>query len=206
MLTFLKKQVLDLRSKKLMLEGSLTDTKNENCNLSEQCSSISASYEVLRQHTVRLSQANTKLSLDQDTLKKELNKLHSFMKVKEENDGQFIAKQRQYIVNLELEIEKLSKNSRVDIQTTNIAKGLKRRSNLKKKKSFFKVLSPRSSMKEKWKLSSKSIGLPTSTSTLEKSSFFSSSPVRNNSVITASISSVAENDIGENDVYERCEI
>ena len=76
MLTILKKQVLDLRSKKLMLEGSLTDTKNENCNLSEQCSSISASYEVLRQHTVHLSQVNTKLSLDQDTLKKELNKLH----------------------------------------------------------------------------------------------------------------------------------
>ena len=46
--------------------------------------------------------------------------------LKEENDGQYIAKQRQYIVNLELEIEKLSKNSRVDIQTTNIAKGLKR--------------------------------------------------------------------------------
>ena len=58
-------------------------------------------------------QANTKLSLDQDTLKKKLNKLHSFMKLKEENDGQFIAKQRQYIVNLQLEIEKLSKNSRV---------------------------------------------------------------------------------------------
>ena len=33
MLTFLKKQVFDFRSEKLMLEGSLTDTKNENCNL-----------------------------------------------------------------------------------------------------------------------------------------------------------------------------
>ena len=48
------------------------------------------------------------------------------MKLKEDNDKQYIAKQRQYIVNLELEIEKLSKNSRNDIQTTNIAKGLKK--------------------------------------------------------------------------------
>ena len=112
MLGYLRKQSEDLKNKNMTLVADLTSVKDEYAHLREQHSSLTASYEALKQHATQLSQTNMKMRIQGTDSKKEfieakkalstanfahksnIEKLKDLMRAKDEDHEQEIARMK----------------------------------------------------------------------------------------------------------------
>eukprot|EP00594_Rhizosolenia_setigera_P000022 CAMPEP_0178941548 /NCGR_PEP_ID=MMETSP0789-20121207/1467_1 /TAXON_ID=3005 /ORGANISM="Rhizosolenia setigera, Strain CCMP 1694" /LENGTH=1365 /DNA_ID=CAMNT_0020620793 /DNA_START=92 /DNA_END=4192 /DNA_ORIENTATION=+ len=95
MLEYLRNEVFKLRGKNYLLRTDVTQLKEANATLTEHNSSVSASFEALKQHATQLSKTNMKLIVDTSQYKQEVTKLRTEVKSTSYSAKKEVAKLRE---------------------------------------------------------------------------------------------------------------